>query len=301
MILWIIKQLLSLRQAVLGRARPSELAWGLAIGVGIGLIPKGNLVSVLLISSLVTLRVNHGVAALAAVACSFLAARFDPWTHELGVMVLGAEQVRPFMERIWNWPLMPWTDLNNTVVMGSTVLAGASLLPTYAISLPLFQWLATRTATREVRFEPVPLPSAGSETKPAPTASPSPDRGLRPSLSSDTTDREAVLAKLIDAQPAGGNSEQAAEEEWADPLADGLEAGEAQRTEAQRTEAQRTEAQRIETPHIETQIDVIRLRPALDENVASTGGGEPVSGGQMNEALGYLLRRLRDSRQGKAA
>lgn len=247
MILWIIKQLLSLRQAVLGRAHPSELAWGLAIGVGIGLIPKGNLVSVLLISSLVTLRVNHGIAALAAVACSFLAGRIDPWTHELGVMVLGAEQVRPFMERIWNWPLMPWTDLNNTVVMGSTVVAGAALLPTYAISLPLFQWLAARTAVVETRPE------------------------------SEDSQSETIVGQVSNLPSEGPGGLQtcptgACEHDDSQPL-----------------------------NHVETQIDVIRLKAAADDDAQPTGEVESVSGGQMNEALGYLLRRLRDSRQGKAA
>lgn len=251
MILWIIRQLLSLRQAVLGRAHPSELAWGLAIGVGIGLIPKGNLVSLMLIGSLVTLRVNHGMAALAAVACSFLAGRIDPWTHELGVLVLGAEQVRPFMERIWSWPLMPWTDLNNTVVMGSTVAAGVALLPTYAVSLPLFHWLGSRTTVGQGTPDPAPVNPAVSDSE----------------------------AETVH-QP---NATEAADEGW----------------ESERPAA---EAEAVESlSHVETRIDVIRLKTVSSEDDPSTGVVEPVSGGQMNEALGYLLRRLRDSRQGKAA
>lgn len=265
MILWIIKQLLSLHQAVMGRARPSELAWGLAIGVGIGLIPKGNLVSLMLIGLLVSLRVNHGIAALAAVGCSFLAGRLDPWTHELGVVVLGAEQVRTFLERVWNWPLMPWTDLNNTVVMGSTLLATAALLPTYAVSLPLFRWLAPRIEQGAGIGDPPPAEAASlAVVERSSTAAEAPQ-----AIEHAGTGAAALAAA---ASPLGDSGDE--------PIAALLVPPEIQQ---------------------ETHIDIIRFKTPANEADRPTADVDPVSGGQMNEALGYLLRRLRDSRQGKAA
>lgn len=259
MILWTIRQMLSLRQAVLGRARPSELAWGLALGIAIGIVPKGNLVSILLIGLLVSLRVNHGMAALAAVSFSFLTVWLDPWTHQLGSVLLGAERVQGFLGRIWNWPLMPWTELNNTIVMGSTVAAGAALIPTYAASVPIFRWLAPRADLPGPTIDPPPADAAID------TAVESAEKQETARIRASEDDRDAMV--IVDA-----------------PL-----------TPVGREGADKAEAQ------IETRIDIIRLKPLAESDSPAAESELPASNGQMNEALGYLLRRLRDSKQGKAA
>lgn len=263
MILWTIRQMLSLRQAVLGRARPSELAWGLALGIAIGIVPKGNLVSVLLIGLLISLRVNHGMAALAAVSFSFLSVWLDPWTHQLGAVMLGAERVQSLLERIWNWPLMPWTELNNTIVMGSTVAAGLAVIPTYAASVPVFRWLAPRADLPDATFDPPPTDPSADAAAVAAAESGEKRQLANTEVAGDTDDGlvdvDAPLAPL-----ALGSTDEAG-------------------------------------GRVETRIDVIRLKPLVESDPSAGENELPVSNGQMNEALGYLLRRLRDSKQGKAA
>lgn len=259
MILWTIRQMLSLRQAVLGRARPSELAWGLALGIAIGIVPKGNLVSVLLIGLLISLRVNHGMAALAAVSFSFMTVWLDPWTHQLGAVLLGAERVQSFLGRIWNWPLMPWTELNNTIVMGSTVAAGAALIPTYAASVPVFRWLAPLAGLPSPTVDPPPSDAAVH------SAAESAERQESTRMHVSEDDGDAMV--IVDA-----------------PLPP---------TEHGAADAMQS--------HVETRIDIIRLKPLAESDSPAAESALPVPSGQMNEALGYLLRRLRDSKQGKAA
>ena len=267
MILWTIKQLFSLKKAFTGRANPSELAWGLALGLAIGLIPKGNLVSLVLIGLLVSLRVNHGMAALSAVAVSFLAFRFDPWTHQLGSEVLQAPKTRELLQRFWDMPLVPWTDLNNTVVMGSTIIGLSSVLPTFLITLPVFRWLAPKKPqTQELDPPPtvaVAMPAEASKVDLASAA----EEDLAPivPLQSTTETKRPQVTKTDkpDLHVVGSDS--------------GLHAG----------------------THVETQIEIIRMKPKEESDLeadASDSGNGP-----MNEALGYLLRRLRDSRQEKAA
>lgn len=258
MILWTIKQLLSLRKAILGRANPSELAWGLAIGLAIGLVPKGNLISLLLIGTAVSLRINHGMVALSAVAFSFMAAQFDPITHQVGAGILQDPQVRTQLDRWWGAPLVPWTDLNNTVVMGSTVLAMIGMIPAFVVSLPVFRWLSRRPEAQ-------------------PSGDPPPAESLAIAMPVDELPdsveklEPAVLRMPNRSQHPAASITDAAHQETATQLA--------------------------------TQIDVIRLsHPVKDgDDGDDTAADTPRQGGTMNETLGYLLRRLRDSRQEKAA
>jgi len=245
MILWFIKQLLSLKKILSGRAAPAELAWGLAMGVAIGLVPKGNLVAVALICLLIMLRVNHGMAALAAVGCSFLAGKLDPWTHQLGAHILQSADLRPGLERLWNLPLAPWTDLNNTVVLGSTVIALGSVVPIALLSLPIFRLLAPHKSASCENLEPPPQVASVQE---------------RPQVTQPLVVGEGLhLFSEVDTGPTH------------------------------------------ETPtEIETQIDIIRLK-SIDERIESADVGDVTNQRSMNEALGYLMRRLKDSRREKAA
>ncbi len=54
----------SVREAVLGRMEPSQLAWGVAFGVLLGIVPHSNLLAIVLIAVVISLRLNHGVAAV---------------------------------------------------------------------------------------------------------------------------------------------------------------------------------------------------------------------------------------------
>ncbi len=270
MILWTIKQILSLRKIFSGRAHPSELAWGLALGLAIGLVPKGNLVSILLIGLLVSVRVNHGMAALAAVSFSFIAGHFDSWTHQLGASILQAPSTRPTLEHYWNLPLVPWTDLNNTVVMGSTVIAIAGLLPTALITLPIFRLLAPHKPKEQSTVDPPPSVAAMAQVEAHPTVKTVEIIPIHSSLQTVSTADASVAHSIQHAMDS------AAENNVADAAENDAET------------------------HVETQIDIIRMRSIADDEDDTSSLAQDQQG-PMNEALGYLLRRLRDSRQGKAA
>lgn len=157
MLFFSIKQMLRLRQAIFGRREPHALAWGVAVGVAWGLIPHGNLVAILLLLVIFSLYVNHGMAALTALVTTLLAGRLDPWSHAVGRELLTRPGLQDFWSTAWGVPLVPWTDLNNTVVLGSTVIAMGVLLPTYLLSYPIFHWLAPRPASESGGAAPILL------------------------------------------------------------------------------------------------------------------------------------------------
>lgn len=151
MILFTIKLISSIRKAIAGRRHPSQLAWGVAFGVLLGLIPHGNLLAVVLVLGVLMLHVNHAMVALVGIGLTFFAPRFDPQFDELGRWFFEQPEASKAMASAWQYPLVPWTDLNNTVVMGSFLMGLALLLPTFVLTRPIFKrWaMALEEATDE--------------------------------------------------------------------------------------------------------------------------------------------------------
>ena len=138
MIGWLFQHLLQLRNIARTGDTPRQLAWGFALGVLLGILPKGNLVAVILTAVILATRANLGVGILTAVFFSFAAPVADPITHRIGLAVLTHDTLGPPWSRLFDWPLLPWTALNNTVVMGSLILGLALVYPSYRVSRPLF-------------------------------------------------------------------------------------------------------------------------------------------------------------------
>ncbi|MCA9268064.1 MAG: TIGR03546 family protein [Planctomycetales bacterium] len=110
---------------------PRQIAWGFALGMLIGLVPKGNLLAATLGMLLVATRLNLGAAALAAFLFTWIGHGLDPISHRVGLALLENSWLKPLWAWLYGLPLAPWTALNNTVVMGSFALGLAALAPTY--------------------------------------------------------------------------------------------------------------------------------------------------------------------------
>ena len=139
MILWTIKLFSTLRRAIAGRRYPAQLAWAVAFGVLLGVIPHGNLLAIALLVVVLSLKINHAAATLTAIGVSFLAAKLDPVSHAIGDYVLTHPQVADTAATAWTFPLVPWTDLNNTIVMGSFLIGLAALFPIFLVTYPVFR------------------------------------------------------------------------------------------------------------------------------------------------------------------
>lgn len=234
MFMWLMKQLLNIRKILDGRKHPHQLAWGLAFGFLVGIVPHGNLLAIALIALVLSLRVNHSLAALTGVTVALLATNLDPLTHQIGQFVLNDPRWHNSLTLVWEWPLMPWTDLNNTVVAGSLILGVSMVLPLYAISYPIFRYIQ-------------PAAEEGSAMAEQLTA-----EVIEPTV--EWSDAEIPVAEPVDATPT----------------------------------------------EVEPPVDVIRFTECDNESDSRT---DPNAANeiQMNQALGYLLRRLRDSQRGDVA
>jgi uncharacterized protein (TIGR03546 family) len=135
----IIKPLRMACKALLAQSSPGQLSMGLAMGVLVGLVPKGNLLAIVLGMVLAATRVNLGIAAAAIVACTFASSFLDPVSDRIGVWLLSQPQLHSLWTQLYNTPVMPWTAFNNSVVLGSLVLGLVLLYPLHRLTRPLFE------------------------------------------------------------------------------------------------------------------------------------------------------------------
>ena len=102
-----------------------------ALGVAIGLMPKGNLIAMGFIFLLFALRVNLATGITTAIVFSWVGIFANPLVHRLGEVILTAQPLEPVFAWFFELPWAAWTSLNNTVVAGSFCLGLIQLYPTY--------------------------------------------------------------------------------------------------------------------------------------------------------------------------
>lgn len=148
----ILKPIRLALKALITEATPGQLATGFAMGVLIGLVPKGNLIAVALGIVLAASRANLGVAAATILVCSFVSPYLDPLFDQLGGWLLAHPQLQDMWTQLYNKPVMPWTDFNNSVVLGSLVIGVLALYPMYRLSRPIFTAYSEKVAVWAKKF-----------------------------------------------------------------------------------------------------------------------------------------------------
>jgi uncharacterized protein (TIGR03546 family) len=148
----ILRPLRLLLQAFVMESTPRQMSLGLAFGVLVGLVPKGNLLAIVLGTLLASTRVNLAIATLAIVLCSFAALACDSLFDQIGGYILAQPSLQNMWTELANMPFMPWTDFNNTIVMGSFATGLVLLWPVHRLSRPFFEKYAEKIAERARRW-----------------------------------------------------------------------------------------------------------------------------------------------------
>lgn len=310
MLVFFIKQLLSLKKAILGRREPHQLAWGLALGLLLGIVPHGNLIAAGILLFIMSVSVNHGMVAVTAVITTMLASRLDTQMHAVGNYLLMHPDLSPILASAWQLPVVPWTDINNTIVMGSLTVGLAFVVPAYLFTYPIFHWLAPEP--NDVPIDVLPPPNTATARDETP-------QSLKVVAVDDSSDRIACGDIAVSGAVLAASDIDAKATPVADDAATGptfLTLSEAETVAIDAAFGQAAEAEEMANRTItDTRIEVVRMypgRPAaspgqysedalplteLEQVARETSAQDP----PMSEALNYLLRQLRDSRQGRAA
>jgi uncharacterized protein (TIGR03546 family) len=139
-------------KALVDQDTPRQLALGFALGMLCGLVPKGNLIAIVLMLIICGSKVNLGTATLGAFLFSWVGLLADPLAHEIGLWLLTHESLQAFWTGLYNMPIVPWTRFNNTIVLGSLVVGLLMLYPVYRLSKSRFAVWQPKWAERIRKF-----------------------------------------------------------------------------------------------------------------------------------------------------
>lgn len=151
-------------KALIVDATPQQMALGFALGVLVGLVPKGNLLAIGLMMVLCSLRVNLGVGLATVFVTSWAGELLDPISDRIGRFLLKNEILQPLWTAMYDTAGLPWTDFNNTIVLGSFTVGVVAFLPLYFLSRPFFAVTTPRLVTWAQRFRIVSLLWGGEMT-----------------------------------------------------------------------------------------------------------------------------------------
>ena len=155
MVSLLLRPLRQLAQSVVANDSPRQVAWGVVLGMLVGLLPKGNLLAALLVMSLFGLRLNTSAGLLSAGVFSFLGLLLDPLAQQLGALALVWEPARPVYCWLYDLPLGPWLGANNTVVVGHLLIGLYLAYPTYWLAHQFSSHLQPRLARWLLRYRAI--------------------------------------------------------------------------------------------------------------------------------------------------
>src|SRR6266576_2068693 len=120
----LIKLIQSLFGALHSEGTPGQLAAGIVLGSFLGLTPLINLHNAIILAALVLLNVSFAGGMLGW-------ALFVPIGFLLDPLLLDVSFLTPLWTSLYNMPVVPLTNFNNTVVLGSLVFALVFALPLF--------------------------------------------------------------------------------------------------------------------------------------------------------------------------
>lgn len=132
--LTLVKLLQSLFQTLHSEGSPRQVAAGVMLGAGIGLTPLLSAHNLVLFAAIVLLNVSFGGGMLGMALFTPLGFLLDPLFDRVGLALLGVPGLRGLWTGWYNIPLVPYTNFNNSVTLGSFVVWLAAAVPIYLLS-----------------------------------------------------------------------------------------------------------------------------------------------------------------------
>ena len=119
--LTLLKLIQSIIKTLHSEGTPGQVAAGIALGSVLGLTPLMNVHNLVVFSVIVLLNVSFGGGMLGWALFVPLGFLLDPVFDRIGAALLAAPSLRPLWTSWFNTPLVPYTNFNNSVVLGSVV------------------------------------------------------------------------------------------------------------------------------------------------------------------------------------
>ncbi len=141
----LIKLIQSVVRSLNSQGTPGQLAAGIALGSALGLTPIMNLHNLVILGAAMLLNVSFPGFMLGWALFIPLGFALDPVFHAIGRHLLLETPALDATWTVWfNTPVLPLTNFNNTVVLGSVVVWAAAFVPLFI----LLRWLIAQYRQR---------------------------------------------------------------------------------------------------------------------------------------------------------
>jgi uncharacterized protein (TIGR03546 family) len=117
--LGLLKLIQSIIKTLHSAGTPGQVAAGMALGSALGLTPLMNVHNLVIFALLVLLNVSFGGGMLGWMLFVPVGFLLDPVFDSIGLQLLEAPSLRALWTDWTNTPILPYTNFNNTVVLGS--------------------------------------------------------------------------------------------------------------------------------------------------------------------------------------
>ena len=130
----ILKLIQSIFATLHSEGTPRQVAAGMALGAALGLTPLVNLHNLLVLLALCVFNVSFAGGMLGWAFMVPVGFALDPVFDRIGNALLMSPGLRPIWTAWYNTPAVPFTNFNNTVVLGSVVSWLVLLGPLYLLA-----------------------------------------------------------------------------------------------------------------------------------------------------------------------
>lgn len=117
----LLKLIQSIIKTLHSEGTPGQVAFGIALGSALGLTPLMSVHNLIIFALIVILNVSFGGGMLGWALFVPVGFLLDPAFDAVGRGLLAASSLRPMWTDWFNTPLVPYTNFNNSVVLGSVV------------------------------------------------------------------------------------------------------------------------------------------------------------------------------------
>ncbi len=118
--LTLLKLLQSLARTLHSEGTPLQVALGIALGSALGLTPLLSAHNLLIVAVVCVFNVSVGGAMLGWLIFTPVGFLLDPLFDAIGhALLVGTPALQSLWTAMYNAPLLPFTNFNNTVVLGS--------------------------------------------------------------------------------------------------------------------------------------------------------------------------------------
>jgi uncharacterized protein (TIGR03546 family) len=139
--LTLLKLLQSLIKTLHSEGSPAQVAVGIAIGACLGLTPLLNAHNLVVFALIIILNVSFGGGMLGWALFTPIGFLLDPVFDRLGrLLLLETPSLTPLWAAWFNTPGLPYSNFNNTVVLGSFVGWIVLAIPIFILA----RWAITR-------------------------------------------------------------------------------------------------------------------------------------------------------------